>query len=36
MLEREGLTLADVDLKIIPFTQMGIALQEQGDRRGAR
>ena len=25
MLEREGLTIADVDLKIMPFTQMGIA-----------
>jgi NitT/TauT family transport system substrate-binding protein len=27
MLEREGLTLADVDLKILPFTQMGIAFK---------
>jgi NitT/TauT family transport system substrate-binding protein len=27
MLEREGLTIADVDLKIMPFTQMGIALR---------
>ena len=27
MLERDGLTLADVDLKILPFTQMGIALK---------
>ena len=35
MLEREGLKLTDVDLKILPFTQMGIALQEQGDRCGA-
>jgi NitT/TauT family transport system substrate-binding protein len=27
MLEREGLTIADVDLKIIPFTQMGLAFK---------
>ena len=27
MLEREGLTLKDVDLKILPFTQMGIAFK---------
>jgi NitT/TauT family transport system substrate-binding protein len=27
MLEREGLTIADVDLKIIPFTQMGLAFR---------
>jgi NitT/TauT family transport system substrate-binding protein len=29
MLEREGLTLADVDLKILPFTQMGIAFKNK-------
>ena len=29
MLEREGLTLTDVDLKIFPFTQMGIALKNK-------
>jgi NitT/TauT family transport system substrate-binding protein len=29
MLEREGLTLADVDLKIFPFTQMGIAFKNK-------
>jgi NitT/TauT family transport system substrate-binding protein len=29
MLEREGLTIADVDLKIMPFTQMGIAFRNQ-------
>jgi len=27
MLEREGLTINDVDLKIIPFTQMGVAFK---------
>ena len=27
MLEREGLTINDVDLKILPFTQMGIAFK---------
>jgi NitT/TauT family transport system substrate-binding protein len=27
MLEREGLTIKDVDLKILPFTQMGIAFK---------
>ena len=32
--KRDGLTLTDVDIKIIPFTQMGRRLQEQGDRRG--
>ncbi len=36
MLEREGLTLADIDLKILPFTQMGDCLQEQGYRRRPR
>jgi NitT/TauT family transport system substrate-binding protein len=29
MLEREGLTIADVDLKVIPFTQMGIAFKNK-------
>ena len=29
MLEREGLTIADVDLKIFPFTQMGIAFRNK-------
>ncbi|MGA9947219.1 MAG: ABC transporter substrate-binding protein [Xanthobacteraceae bacterium] len=29
MLEREGLTIADVDLKIMPFTQMGLAFRNQ-------
>jgi NitT/TauT family transport system substrate-binding protein len=29
MLEREGLSIADVDLKIIPFTQMGLAFKNQ-------
>src|SRR5437879_4542638 len=29
MLEREGLKLTDVDLKILPFTQMGIALKNK-------
>jgi NitT/TauT family transport system substrate-binding protein len=29
MLEREGLTLKDVDLKIFPFTQMGIAFKNK-------
>jgi NitT/TauT family transport system substrate-binding protein len=29
MLEREGLTLADVDLKIFPFTQMGLAFRNK-------
>jgi NitT/TauT family transport system substrate-binding protein len=29
MLEREGLTIADVDLKVIPFTQMGIAFRNK-------
>jgi NitT/TauT family transport system substrate-binding protein len=29
MLEREGLTLADVDLKIFPFTQMGLAFKNK-------
>ena len=29
MLEREGLKLSDVDLKILPFTQMGIALKNK-------
>ena len=29
MLEREGLTLTDVDLKIFPFTQMGIAFKNK-------
>jgi NitT/TauT family transport system substrate-binding protein len=29
MLEREGLTVADVDLKIMPFTQMGIAFRNK-------
>ncbi|HZC55409.1 MAG TPA: ABC transporter substrate-binding protein [Xanthobacteraceae bacterium] len=29
MLEREGLTIADVDLKIVPFTQMGLAFRNQ-------
>ncbi len=29
MLERDGLTIADVDLKIIPFTQMGLALRNK-------
>src|SRR5215216_7510805 len=27
MLEREGLTINDVDLKVLPFTQMGIAFK---------
>ena len=29
MLEREGLTIADVDLKIFPFPQMGIAFRNK-------
>jgi len=29
MLEREGLTIADVDLKILPFPQMGIAFRNK-------
>ena len=29
MLEREGLKLSDVDLKILPFTQMGVALKNK-------
>ena len=29
MLEREGLKLTDVDLKILPFTQMGVALKNK-------
>ena len=29
MLEREGLSIADVDLKIMPFTQMGIAFRNK-------
>jgi NitT/TauT family transport system substrate-binding protein len=29
MLEREGLSIADVDLKIFPFTQMGLAFRNQ-------
>ena len=29
MLERDGLKLSDVDLKILPFTQMGIALKNK-------
>ncbi|MGC1445241.1 MAG: ABC transporter substrate-binding protein [Xanthobacteraceae bacterium] len=29
MLEREGLTIADVDLKIMPFTQMGLAFRNE-------
>ena len=29
MLEREGLTIADVDLRILPFTQMGIAFRNK-------
>jgi NitT/TauT family transport system substrate-binding protein len=29
MLEREGLKLPDVDLKILPFTQMGVALKNK-------
>jgi len=29
MLEREGLALADVDLKIFPFTQMGLAFKNK-------
>ena len=29
MLERDGLTLADVDLKIIPFTQMAVAFKNK-------
>jgi NitT/TauT family transport system substrate-binding protein len=29
MLEREGLTIADVDLKILPFTQMGLAFKNK-------
>src|SRR3954469_20200504 len=29
MLEREGLTLTDIDLKILPFTQMGIAFKNK-------
>jgi NitT/TauT family transport system substrate-binding protein len=29
MLERQGLTIADVDLKIMPFTQMGLAFRNQ-------
>jgi len=27
MLEREGLSINDVELKILPFTQMGIAFK---------
>ena len=33
MLEREGLTIADLDLKIFPFPQMGIAFQPDGRAR---
>ncbi len=29
MLDREGLTIADVDLKILPFTQMGVAFRNK-------
>jgi NitT/TauT family transport system substrate-binding protein len=29
MLERDGLTIADVDLKIMPFTQMGLAFKNK-------
>jgi NitT/TauT family transport system substrate-binding protein len=29
MLERDGLTIADVDVKILPFTQMGLALKNK-------
>src|SRR5581483_10950933 len=29
MLEGEGLTIADVDLKIMPFTQMGVAFRNK-------
>jgi NitT/TauT family transport system substrate-binding protein len=29
MLERDGLTIADVDLKILPFTQMGVAFRNK-------
>jgi NitT/TauT family transport system substrate-binding protein len=29
MLERDGLTIADVDLKVLPFTQMGLALRNK-------
>ena len=35
MLERAGLTLADVELKILPFTQMGLALKNGARRRAA-
>ena len=35
MLETGGLKLSDVDVKVLPFTQMGARLRQQGDRRGA-
>ena len=33
VLEAGGLTLADVEIKVIPFTQMGLALQEGASTR---
>ena len=35
MLETDGLTIADVDIKVLPFTADGDRLHQQGDRRGA-
>ena len=36
MLETEGLTINDVDIKVIPFTQYALGVQQQGDRRRDR
>ena len=33
ILERVGLTINDVEIKILPFTQMARRLHQQGDRR---
>src|SRR4051812_18445628 len=35
MLETEGLTIADVDIKVLPFTQMALAFAKQATRPAA-
>ena len=36
MLETDGLTIADVEIKVIPFTADGGRVHQQGDRRRHR
>ena len=36
MLETDGITIADVEVKVMPFPQMAIAIPQQGDRRRDR